>query len=85
MRPSEGQRWEANPRESPLYVEHPNTDCDEHGILRPKPYWNTAVKKVYRECDKYCETCGGIREHINNICIECNTAYIFQATKGIVR
>jgi hypothetical protein len=84
MRPSEGQRWESNPRESPLYEELPNTDCDEHGVLHCKPYWNTAKKRIFKENEKYCEVCGGIREHYNNICIECNTAFTFQPVRGIV-
>jgi hypothetical protein len=77
-------RWEANPRESPLYVEHPNTDCDEHGVLRPRSYLNTARKRIYRESDKYCEECNGITEHKDNICLACGTRFEFKPTKGVV-
>jgi ribosomal protein S27AE len=84
MRVPEGQRWEQNPRESPLYTEHPNTDCDEHGVLRPRPYWNTARKRVYKPSDKFCDNCGMIVEHKDNICLACGTHFQFSPVKGMV-
>ena len=59
-------RWEANPRESPLYTEYPNTDCDEHGVLRPRPYWNTAIRKTI--CGiTFCKTCGDSKFYEVNV------------------
>jgi uncharacterized protein (DUF983 family) len=68
-------RWEANPRESPLYVEHPNTDCDEHGVLHCRSSWNTAIKKIISGITM-CKTCGDSRYYEVNkigekICSEC--------------
>jgi hypothetical protein len=68
-------RWESNPRESPLYQEHPNTTCDEHGVLRCKPYWNTATKRIFVLHD--CPTCGKRtsceRKADGTFCEICNT------------
>lgn len=84
MKVAEGERWDANPRESPLYEELPNTDCDSHGVLRPKPYWNTAKRTIYHENDKFCEVCSCIREHVNNKCIACGNSFVFQPVRGVV-
>jgi hypothetical protein len=84
MRVAEAERWQANPQESPLWENIPNADVDEHGVIRCKGYWNTAKKKVYRECDKFCQECNCITEHNGSDCIVCGTKFSFQAVKGFV-
>lgn len=81
----EGERWQANPRESPLYQEHPNTHCDEHGVLTCLPFTNTARKRIYTDTEKYCEKCFRLTEHSDNKCVECGEPFVFQAVAGIIR